>query len=93
MTTRMAALLERCRSLTGADYIVMGKAQLQETVCRRVSSTSHGARFLRRALSRDAPARLVEEELTDRDRPGVFRRPIWLHIPVMEIQRAVRSIG
>ena len=43
-------------------------------------------------LSRLAPARLVEDELTDLDRLGVFRGPTWRPFPLMEIQRAPRSI-
>ena len=43
-------------------------------------------------LTRFAPARLVEDELTDLDRLGVIRGPTWRHISLMEIQRATRSI-
>ena len=46
----------------------------------------------RALLTRFTPARLVEEELTDLDRLGVLRGPTWRRIPLMEIQRAARSI-
>src|SRR6187455_363342 len=47
----------------------------------------------RALLTRFTPARLVEEELPDLDRLGVLRGPTWRHLPLMEIQRAARSIG
>src|SRR5688572_9173100 len=46
----------------------------------------------RALLTRITPARLVKEELPDLDRLDVLRGPTWRHRPLMEIQRAARSI-
>jgi hypothetical protein len=57
-------------------------------ICRLGEGLESGA-----LLTRFTPARLVEEELTDLDRLGVLRGPTWRRIPLMEIQRAARSIN